>query len=995
VKRCEHTFQYKEMDWGFNEFIKLDSLKNPDNGFVTDVEGVPTVLMEVTVKDNSHEVFNPPPVDSKKETGFVGLKNQGATCYLNSLLQTYFHLSYFRFSVYQMPISSDTPKTSKSPSSSKKDDVKSIPFALQRLFYNLQYSKEPLKTEELTKSFGWTQMDSFTQHDIQELNRVLCDNLETKMQHTPAEGTMQKLFKGKVRNYIKCLNVNYESTREEDFYDLQLCVSGCRDIYDSFRQELDKETLEGENKYNAGSEHGMQDAEKGIQYVKFPPVLMLHLKRFEYDVERGTMKKVIDEHRFYEEINLGQFISKDGRPPAMSGPTENLETANPDDVYVLHSVLVHCGGTNGGHYYAFVRPGDLKTWLKFDDDKVSKATTHQATVENYGGTDKDKFWLTVHTIPCAYMLVYVQKSQWNKIVYPFQDRDVPQDLKDTCEREVREQERQKKEKQEEYLYYCFRVATDQKFRQYDDKQLHNDLYDFDLCEDSFRFKKHDTWGNLKRVLHERHGIPPDRQRLWKWCRRNNRTYRPDTPLLPKKSHGDHTPLKDVMQHATSHWQSDKIDLFIETPGSRVPDGAVPYDPPTFDPLTDEHIFLLFKLYDPKVGKISYMGHTTARLTSKPSALLPFLNSLIGRQTDLPLLMFEEVRANMIERLDVNKTLKDLELQHGDIVVYQLPIQEGHNLQFPLAPDIFKYLEKRTFVRFAWKDKPEEILTTAELQRDMDFHTVCTKLYKHLKKAGHPLQYPSTHLRLFTSTGKHDFPSTVKNLKEMLATSSNNGGVSDLLLFDELSIPITEYESKKHLTVVFFSPKVQEGESHKLLLEPTDVVKDATRQLRSLLDVQGDIQLVDVDNHEIRRVFKSSDPVSGIQSPVRAEVVPEKPPGGQTLVQVVHFDSKSPGGAGQCHGHPFTMYVGDLETAKAVRDRIRARLDMRKAEDFKLCVLMGTQVQFPPDEDARVLSMVKAMEDKYPQAGVMWRLGMDHRDTKRRTDKTQNSIVIYN
>ena len=34
--------------------------------------------------------------DSKKLTGYVGLKNQGATCYMNSLLQTLFFTSELR-----------------------------------------------------------------------------------------------------------------------------------------------------------------------------------------------------------------------------------------------------------------------------------------------------------------------------------------------------------------------------------------------------------------------------------------------------------------------------------------------------------------------------------------------------------------------------------------------------------------------------------------------------------------------------------------------------------------------------------------------------------------------------------------------------------------------------------------------------------------------------------------------------------------------------------
>jgi len=34
--------------------------------------------------------------DSKKETGMVGLLNQGATCYMNSMLQALYHLPTFR-----------------------------------------------------------------------------------------------------------------------------------------------------------------------------------------------------------------------------------------------------------------------------------------------------------------------------------------------------------------------------------------------------------------------------------------------------------------------------------------------------------------------------------------------------------------------------------------------------------------------------------------------------------------------------------------------------------------------------------------------------------------------------------------------------------------------------------------------------------------------------------------------------------------------------------
>lgn len=49
--------------------------------------------------------------------------------------------------------------------------------------------------------------------------------------------------------------------------------------------------LDGDNQYEAG-EYGKQAATKGILFQKLPPVLMLYLKRFEYDYEKDSNIKV-------------------------------------------------------------------------------------------------------------------------------------------------------------------------------------------------------------------------------------------------------------------------------------------------------------------------------------------------------------------------------------------------------------------------------------------------------------------------------------------------------------------------------------------------------------------------------------------------------------------------------------------------------------------------------------------------------------------------------
>lgn len=64
-----------------------------------------------------------------------------------------------------------------------------------------------------------------------------------------------------------------------------------KNLYESFKDHVAVEMVEGENKYQAEG-FGLQDAKKGMLFQSFPPVLHLQLKRFEYDIQRDAMAKV-------------------------------------------------------------------------------------------------------------------------------------------------------------------------------------------------------------------------------------------------------------------------------------------------------------------------------------------------------------------------------------------------------------------------------------------------------------------------------------------------------------------------------------------------------------------------------------------------------------------------------------------------------------------------------------------------------------------------------
>ncbi|KAK6152227.1 hypothetical protein DH2020_014862 [Rehmannia glutinosa] len=836
VPDTQHQFNQRESDWGFTSFMPLNELYDPNKGYL--VNDTCVVEADVAVR----KVIDYWTYDSKKETGYVGLKNQGATCYMNSLLQTLYHLPYFRKAVYHMPTTENDNPTG------------SIPLALQSLFYKLQYNETSVATKELTKSFGWDTYDSFMQHDVQELNRVLCEKLEDKMKGTVVEGTIQKLFEGHHMNYIECINVDFKSTRKESFYDLQLDVKGCKDVYASFDKYVEVERLEGDNKYHA-EEHGLQqvndvslaggewlfyklkfelcvwivmealqsssygdakilfhlkntDAKKGVLFIDFPPVLQLQLKRFEYDFMRDTMVKINDRYEFPLELDLdrdnGKYLS-----PEADRSVRNL--------YMLHSVLVHSGGVHGGHYYAFIRPTLSDQWYKFDDERVTKEDVKRALEEQYGGEEElpqtnpgynnTPFKFTKYSN--AYMLVYIRVSDKDKIICDVDEKDIAEHLRIRLKKEQEEKEDKRRYKAQAHLYTIIKVilqngnsqvARDEDLKEQIGKDIYFDLVDHDKVR-NFRIQKQMPFNLFKEEVAKEFGIPVQFQRFWIWAKRQNHTYRPNRPLTPQEE-----AQTVIISTLTSGWS---IEVSNKAHNAEL------------------------KLFFSSVDS-----------SGKPIEILTKLNELAGFAPDQEIELFEEIKFEptvMCERLDKRATFRFSQIVH------------------------FRALEK-----------PKDDEFCLELAKNHTYDDVVERVAQHLG-LDDPSKLRLTPHNCYSQQPKPN-PIKYRSVDHLLDMLVHYNQISDILYYEVLDIPLPELQCLKTLKVAFHHATKDEAIVLNIRLPKPSTVGDVLNEIKAKVELShpsAELRLLEVFYHKIYKIFPLHEKIENINDQywtLRAEEV---------------------------------------------------------------------------------------------------------------------------
>ncbi|CCD26821.1 ubiquitin-specific protease UBP15 NDAI_0I02530 [Naumovozyma dairenensis CBS 421] len=824
VNRSHHRFNSVDTDWGFANLLDLNHLKYPSrnskSGYLKDGKLHISAYVRI-LKDTTgvlwHNFMN---YDSKKVTGYVGFRNQGATCYLNSLLQSYFFTKYFRKLVYKIPTESETPNSS-------------VPLALQRAFYQLQVSQIPLDTLELTRSFGWDSAEAFTQHDVQELNRILMDRLENRMLGTPVEGKLSELFVGKMKSYIKCVNVEYESSRVEDFWDLQLNVKNLKCLKDSFENYIEIELMNGENQY-AAQDFGLQDAEKGVIFESFPPILHLQLKRFEYDFNFDQLIKINDRYEFPESFDTSPYMEKkeDG-------------SNNEPCIYNLHGVLVHTGDISTGHYYAMIKPDLEDQWYRFDDEKVWKVTKKQVFEENFGLDRRSEddlkcmtreqyedYLITRHT--SAYMLVYIRKDKEEELLQPVTELDVPAHVVTRVKKDLQEKEAQEKEIREAHLFLKINIHSISSFISYEGFDmtsvnsitgpLNEDLNDGKEQPILLKITRKTTLADFFKKVKVALEIPLSREvRLWRLDYRRNSTLRVSDPipteafdkpldeLLLVGDEAQQTPLNIFAEepylelHYLHSLQKQKLLPFQILNGELinfmrtqletiVPTEQIPTPSKDKEDM-DSHILLFIKKFDASTQRISGFGHCIINQIDYLSSLSQLLSDIFDVGSAIPLT--EEIHPDSIDAVVLESKAYDCSLITGDILCFQLPGSKSPGIfpDYQTVQDFYGYLRHRIKLKFTKSlQKSEEYVIENSEEKSFEFWIDAYTPYDNLIKViSNYLEVDPEYLKIFVIYGNERYALKSKSSLNEYLTKDYNCKSIPPFEYEILSIPLKDLE----------------------------------------------------------------------------------------------------------------------------------------------------------------------------------------------------------
>ena len=257
---------------------------------------------------------------------------------------------------------------------------------LKRLFAFLQRSEaksyNTTKFVDACRSLDLTN-DVLSQNDTAEFCDKLVDRLEDALSDT------WSIFTGSILHEMDFLGVPFRSEKSQKFACLQLPIIGVANasLKESLAAFAKPEKMEGENQVECHEAANVKfDALRRDWLAELPELLIVHLKRWEFDYQTFLMKKNNNFCKFPMELDVAEYTHS-GSHAKQRGST----------MYILSGILIHRGPAGGGHYYSIIKDRETGQWYKFNDESVMKFNIDDISKESFGKDDGDQ---------SAYMLFY-------------------------------------------------------------------------------------------------------------------------------------------------------------------------------------------------------------------------------------------------------------------------------------------------------------------------------------------------------------------------------------------------------------------------------------------------------------------------------------------------------------------------------------------------------------------------------------------------------------
>eukprot|EP01138_Halocafeteria_seosinensis_P000815 gb/GECG01000836.1/.p1 GENE.gb/GECG01000836.1/~~gb/GECG01000836.1/.p1 ORF type:complete len:3386 (+),score=415.52 gb/GECG01000836.1/:1-10158(+) len=379
---------------------------------------VAKTLIPILNSSSKVNSFRYTPSSAQRSTcGYVGLKNLGCTCYMNSMLQQLFMIPRFRYGVLDAPASvevedeyrDDVDEDDKSLTKAAREaPQESMLFQLQRLFGFLCLSdRQDYNPRPFCSAFRplGEPVNVLQQQDAEEFVTFFMDMVDNVVQGTRQEGLVKRYLTGStITQIVDPSNGRILSERQEPFHHLTLTVKNHKNVEEALESLIQGETIED---YHYEPEDRRMTITRRSRLGRLPANLVLHCKRFEFNLETFQVDKVNSRFEFPDSLSLWPYTKQGCEKDAGSQEQAHYE-------YRLAGVVCHVGTAGAGHYYSFIRDRVNGNWYEFNDSIIRPFDPSKLEEETFGGSSDSMYlstsWATDSMMSDssrnAYLLVY-------------------------------------------------------------------------------------------------------------------------------------------------------------------------------------------------------------------------------------------------------------------------------------------------------------------------------------------------------------------------------------------------------------------------------------------------------------------------------------------------------------------------------------------------------------------------------------------------------------